>query len=148
MFEALGARASNFTVAQARRPPSAAVLATVSSSNQVGRKDLTPMAVLELRHLISSRRRLFFLARARCLSAGLRYLRLTSLPRHDHGLVPGGSRSAASCLCTVLRRALYHYATRSPFLTAEAVVHWRNHPGWNKHIDVANIPRHIDRMFV
>ena len=60
MFEALGARASNFTVAQARRPPSAAVLATVSSSNQVGRKDLTPMAVLELRHLISSRRRLFF----------------------------------------------------------------------------------------
>ena len=42
-----------------RRSPcmgSAAVLATVSSSNQVGRKDLTPMAVLELRHLISSRR--------------------------------------------------------------------------------------------
>ena len=22
------------------------------------------------------------------------------------------------------------------FLTAEAVVHWRNHPGWNKHIYV------------
>ena len=38
----------------------AAVLATVSSSNQVGRKDLTPMAVLELRHLISSRRRLWY----------------------------------------------------------------------------------------
>ena len=27
---------------------------------------------------------------------------------------PGGSRSAASCLCTVRRRALHHYATRSP----------------------------------
>ena len=47
-----------------------------------------------------------FLARARCLSAGLRYLRLTRLPRHDRGPVPGGNRSAASCLCTVLRRAL------------------------------------------
>ena len=57
----------------------------------------------------------FFLARARCLSAGLRYLRLTRLPRHDRGPVPGGNRSAASCLCTVLRRALYHYATRLPF---------------------------------
>ena len=57
----------------------------------------------------------FFLARARCLLAGLRYLRLTRLPRHDRGPVPGGNRSAASCLCTVLRRALYHYATRSPF---------------------------------
>ena len=30
------------------------------------------------------------------------------------------------------------------FLSAEAVVHWRNHPGWNKHIYVANIPRYID----
>ena len=38
--------------------------------------------------------------------AGLRYLRLTRLPRHDRGPVPGGDRSAASCLCTVLRRAL------------------------------------------
>ena len=56
----------------------------------------------------------FLLARARCLSAGLRYLRLTRLPRHDRGPVSGGNRSAASCLCTVLRRALYHYATRSP----------------------------------
>ena len=58
----------------------------------------------------------FFLARARCLSAGLRYLRLTHLPRHDRGPVPGGidPRLAASCLCTVPRRALYHYATRSP----------------------------------
>ena len=55
-----------------------------------------------------------FLARARCLSAGLRYLRLSRLPRHDSGPVPGENRSAASCLCTVLRRALYHYATRSP----------------------------------
>ena len=55
-----------------------------------------------------------FVARARCLSAGLRYLKLTRLPRHDRGPVPGGNRSAASCLCTVLRRALNHYATRSP----------------------------------
>ena len=58
----------------------------------------------------------FFCARARCLSAGLRYLRLTRLPRHDRGPVPGGNRSAASCPCTVLRRASYHYATRSPSL--------------------------------
>ena len=46
-----------------RRSPcmgSAAVLATVSSSNQVGRKDLTPMAVLKLQHLISSWRRLWY----------------------------------------------------------------------------------------
>ena len=46
-----------------RRSPcmgSAADLATVSSSNQVGRKDLTPMVVLELLHLISSRRRLWY----------------------------------------------------------------------------------------
>ena len=56
-------------------------------------------------------RLLFFLARARCLSAGLRYLRLTRLPRHDRGPVPGGNRSAASCLCTVLKRAFCHYAT-------------------------------------
>ena len=33
---------------------------------------------------------------------------------YDRGPVPGGNRSAASCLCTVLRRALYHYSTRSP----------------------------------
>ena len=59
--------------------------------------------------------RLFF-ARARCLSAGLRYLRLTRLPRHNRGPVPGGNRSAASCPCTVLRPASYHYATRSPFI--------------------------------
>ena len=47
----------------------------------------------------------FFCARARCLSAGLRYLRLTRLPRHDRGPLPGGNRSAASCPSTVLRRA-------------------------------------------
>ena len=46
--------------------------------------------------------------------AGLRYLRLTRLRRHDRGPVPGGNRSVASCPCTVLRRASYHYATRSP----------------------------------
>ena len=56
----------------------------------------------------------FVCARARCLSAGLRYLRLTRLPRHDRGPIPGGNRSAASCPCTVLRRASYHYGTRSP----------------------------------
>ena len=57
---------------------------------------------------------MFFLPEPVAFSAGLRYLRLTRLPRHDRGPVPGGNRSAASCLCTVLRRALYHYATRSP----------------------------------
>ena len=56
---------------------------------------------------------IFFCARARCLSAGLRYLRLTRLPRYDRSPVPGGNRSAASCPCTVLRRASYHYATKS-----------------------------------
>ena len=55
----------------------------------------------------------FFVPEPVCLSAGLRYLRLTRLPRHDRGPVPGGNRSAASCPCTVLRRASYHYATRS-----------------------------------
>ena len=56
----------------------------------------------------------FFLTGALCLSAGRGVLRLTRLPRHDRSPVPGGNRSAASCLCTVLRRALYHYTTRSP----------------------------------
>ena len=56
----------------------------------------------------------FFLTGALCLSAGRGLLRLTRLPRHDRGPVRGGNRSAASCLCTVLRRALYHYSTRSP----------------------------------
>ena len=64
----------------------------------------------------------FFVARARCLSAGLRYLRLTRLPRHDRGPVPGGNRSAASCQCTVLRRASYHCATRSPSLCSTLYV--------------------------
>ena len=58
----------------------------------------------------------FFLTGALCLSAGRGVLRLTRLPRHDRGPLPGGNRSAASCLCTVLRRALYHYSTRSPHL--------------------------------
>ena len=49
---------------------------------------------------------------------GSRHLRLTRLPRHDRGPVPGGNQSAASCLRTVLRRALYHFATRSPSLLA------------------------------
>ena len=53
-------------------------------------------------------------------SHSTRYLRLTRLPRHDRGPVPEGNRSAASCcLCTVLRRASYHYATRSPDLCTD-----------------------------
>ena len=71
-------------------------------------------SALRITSMNSRETHIFFLARARCLSAGLRYLRLTRLPRHDRGPVPGGYRSAASCLCTVLRRALYHYAARSP----------------------------------
>ena len=50
----------------------------------------------------------FFLTGDLCLSAGRSVLRLTRLPRHDRGPVPGGNRSAASCLCTVLRQ---HYTT-------------------------------------
>ena len=56
----------------------------------------------------------FFCVRAHCLSADLRYLKLIHLPRHDRGPVTGGNRSAASYPCTVLRRASYQYATRSP----------------------------------
>ena len=55
-----------------------------------------------------------FLWPAPCAFRRVTTLRLTRLPRHDRGPVPGGNRSAASCVCTVLRRALYHYATRSP----------------------------------
>ena len=55
-----------------------------------------------------------FLWPAPCAFRRVTTLRLTRLPRHDRGPVPGGNRSAASCLCTVLRRTLYHYATRSP----------------------------------
>ena len=65
---------------------------------------------------------LFFLTGALCLSAGRGVLRLTRPPRHDCGPVPGGNRSAASCLCTVLGRALYHYSTRSPFVRIYARV--------------------------
>ena len=57
---------------------------------------------------------LVFWTGALCLSAGRGVLRLTRLPHDDRGPVSGGNRSAASCLCTVLRRALYHYSTRSP----------------------------------
>ena len=59
-------------------------------------------------------RGLFFFDRRPVPFGGSRHLTLTRLPRHDRGPVPGGNRSAASCRCTVLRRALYHYATRSP----------------------------------
>ena len=54
----------------------------------------------------------FFLVGTLCLSAGhhLRYSSTTSRSRPR----TRGNRSAASCLCTVLRRALYHYTTRSP----------------------------------
>ena len=61
----------------------------------------------------------FFLTGALCLSAGRGVLRLTRLPRHDRGPVPGRNRSAASCPCTVLRRASYHYSTRSPWQWCE-----------------------------
>ena len=57
---------------------------------------------------------IFFFDRRPVPFGGSRHLRLPRLPRHDRGPVPGGNRSAASCLCTVLRRALYHFATRSP----------------------------------
>ena len=57
---------------------------------------------------------LLFFDRRPVAFAGRGVLRLTRLPRHDRGPVPEGNRSAASCLCTVLRRALYHYSTRSP----------------------------------
>ena len=63
--------------------------------------------------------RSFFFDRRPVPFGGSRHLRLTRLPRHDRGPVPGGNRSAASCLCTVLRRALYHYATRSPEIGAK-----------------------------
>ena len=48
----------------------------------------------------------FFLTSALCLSAGRGVLRLTRLPRQDRGPVSGRNRSAASCRCTVLGRAL------------------------------------------
>ena len=50
----------------------------------------------------------FFLARARCLSAGLETYSSTTSQSRPH---TRGNRSAARCLCTVLRRALYYYAT-------------------------------------
>ena len=37
-----------------------------------------------------------------------------SFPRHDRGPVPEANRSAASCLCMVLKRAFYHCSARSP----------------------------------
>ena len=57
---------------------------------------------------------LFFFDRRPVSFGRSRHLRLTRLPRHDRGPVPGGNRSAATCVCTVLRRASYHYTTRSP----------------------------------
>ena len=52
----------------------------------------------------------FFLTGALCLSAG----RLTRLPRHDRGPVPGGNRSAASCPCTVLRTGIIPFFRPMP----------------------------------
>ena len=45
---------------------------------------------------------------------GSRCIDTARLPRQDRGPVSGGNRSAASCICTVLRRALCHYSKRSP----------------------------------
>ena len=55
----------------------------------------------------------FFFARARCLSVGLRYLRLARLPRHDRGPVPGGIDPRLAVKHGP-ETALYHHATRSP----------------------------------
>ena len=52
---------------------------------------------------------------------GSRHLRLTRLPRHDRGPVHGGNRSAASCLCTVPRRALYGRRTFTPIPSGDWV---------------------------
>ena len=63
---------------------------------------------------------------ASCLSAGLRYLRLTRLPSHDRSPVPGGNRSAASCTCTVHNAAFLSVGAPifiGIFLMEEAAVH-------------------------
>ena len=70
------------------------------------------------------------------LSAGRGVLTLTRLPRHDRGPVPGGNRSAASCLCTVLRRALYHYSTRSQSLRTSTSKNFYSQVLWDIHIQV------------
>ena len=33
---------------------------------------------------------------------------------------------------------------RDEIASSEAVIHWRDHPRWNKHIYVASIPCYID----
>ena len=100
---------SNAAIAMQHHP------SNIHQSVATPRYSATPWYVLiQWPNVIDTLSKLFFLALARCLSAGLWYLRRTRLPRHDRGPVTGGNRSAASCLCTVLRRALYHYATRSP----------------------------------
>ena len=64
----------------------------------------------------------FFFWSAPCGFRRVATLRLT------RGPVPGGNRSAASCLCTVLRRALYHYTTRSP--------EWSKWKAWSEWSDL------------
>ena len=61
----------------------------------------------------SSFHSLFFFDRRPVPFGRSRHLRLIRLPRHDRGPVPGGNRSAANCLCTVLRRALYQISFNS-----------------------------------
>ena len=43
-----------------------------------------------------------------------------------------GNRSAASCLCTVLRQALYHHSTRSPCCDSVSlqIIHYRHLARW------------------
>ena len=59
-----------------------------------------PVTLLDLTQadqkiLIDLLNNLFFLTGALCLSAGRGVLRLTRLPRHDRGPVPGGNRSTS-----------------------------------------------------
>ena len=81
------------------------------------------------------------------LSAGRGVLTLTRLPRHDRGPVPGGNRSAASCLCTVLRRALYHYSTRSQSLRTSTSKNFYSQVLRYSHTGVSHITHGIVNTF-
>ena len=84
---------------------------------------------------------ILFLWPAPCAFRRVTTLRLTRLPRH--GPVPGGNRSAASCLCTVLRRALYHCATRSPTTLETILLKFQQRLKW-----LAMLPRRPDAFEV